>query len=132
MKLDKIKQHQQSDAYKNAQAQELEITSRLQPKWVDTQTKERSKHQEAIENLIIASIFTCQMDQSLNSFSSLCSLLEKTDVNLLPSEVSDVSYRNAAAALSFLQNVSQFLHEEVIEKVKASSTVSMYTTFFLI
>ena len=104
----------------------------MQPKWVDTQTRERSKHQEAIENLIIASIFTCQMDQSLNSFSSLCSLQEKAGVKLLPAEIGDASYTNAAAASSFLQNVSQFLHEELIENVKASSTVGMYTTFFLI
>lgn len=43
---------------------------------------------------------------------------------------SGVSYRNADAALSFLQNASQFLHEELIEKEKASSTVSMYTKLF--
>ena len=66
------------------------------------------------------------MDQSLNSFGPLCSLLEKTGVKLLPAEISGVSYRNADAALCFLQNVSQYLHEELIEKVKKSSIVSTY------
>ncbi|CAF1919155.1 unnamed protein product [Rotaria magnacalcarata] len=60
------------------------------------------------------------MDHSLNSFSSLCSLLEKNGVKVLPAEVSGVSYRNADAALSFLQNVSLFLHEELIEKISKS------------
>ncbi|CAF4854280.1 unnamed protein product, partial [Rotaria sp. Silwood1] len=124
LKIDKIKQHQQSETHKNAQALELQVSSKLQPGWVGTQSKQRSKHQEAIENLIISSIHICQTDQSLNTFSSLCSLLEKTGVKLLPSEVSGVSYRNADAALSFLENVSQYLHEELIEKIKKSSTVS--------
>ena len=66
------------------------------------------------------------MDQSLNSFGPLCSLLGKTGVKLLPAEISSVSYRNADAALCFLQNVSQYLHEELIEKIKKSSTVSTY------
>ncbi|CAF3876870.1 unnamed protein product [Rotaria sp. Silwood1] len=126
LKIDKIKQHQQSETHKNAQALELQVSSKLQPGWVGTQSKQRSKHQEAIENLIISSIHICQTDQSLNTFSSLCSLLEKTGVKLLPSEVSGVSYRNADAALSFLENVSQYLHEELIEKIKKSSTVRVH------
>ncbi|CAF1116382.1 unnamed protein product, partial [Rotaria magnacalcarata] len=124
LKLDKVKQHQQNDVHKDAQAKELEVTSKLQSKWIDAQTKARSKHREAIENLIIASIFTFQMNDALNSFSPLCSLMEKTGTKLLPAEVSGISYRNDDAALCFLQNVSQFLHEELIEKIKASSTVS--------
>ncbi|CAF3763057.1 unnamed protein product [Rotaria sp. Silwood1] len=71
LKIDKIKQHQQSETHKNAQALELQVSSKLQPGWVGTQSKQRSKHQEAIENLIISSIHICQTDQSLNTFSSL-------------------------------------------------------------
>ena len=39
-------------------------------------------------------------------------------MKLLPVEVSGVSYGNVHAALSFRQNVSQYLHERLIGKIK--------------
>jgi hypothetical protein len=132
LKLDKIKQHRSSEAHRQAEELEIQSISRSQPNWITTQVKERSKQREAMQNLILTAIHTRQMNHSLNSFNSLCSLLEKSGVKLLPAEVGGVSYRNADAALTFLQNVSQYLHEELIEKMKRSPVLGMQILFFVI
>ena len=69
-------------------------------------------------------IFKCQQDNALNSLQPLCILLEKLGVTFLPAEVSGINYRNNKAALGFIQHVASFLHEELLEKIKASSVVS--------
>ncbi|CAF1348456.1 unnamed protein product [Adineta ricciae] len=67
-----------------------------------------------------SSIYLCQEDNSLNSIESLCVLLEKLDVPLLPAEVARVNYRNGKAALCFIQHIANYFHEELVQKVKAS------------
>ncbi|CAF3716675.1 unnamed protein product [Rotaria socialis] len=74
-------------------------------------------------NLTYAAVYIWQNDQSLNSFSSLCGLLEKAGVKLLPAEVSGISYRNDNAALTFLQHMSNVLHTDLVRKIKRSSVL---------
>ena len=103
----------------------MDISSQLQPNWPETQSKERSKEEQAIQHLMLASIHICQEYQSLNSLDPLCVLLEKLDVQILPSQLSGVNYRNNDAALFFLQHIASYLHEELVEKVKASPVIGM-------
>ena len=74
---------------------------------------------------MFASIHICRQYQSLNSLEELRVLLEKLGVHLLPSEISGTNYRNNDAALSFLQHVACYLHEELIEKIKNSPAVGL-------
>ena len=122
--FDKIKQHKEkSDVHHQAEDHELNISSRVQPMWNETRSKQITKQQQAVQNIIFASIYTCQQYQSLNSLSGLCVLLEKLDVQLLPSEISGVNYRNKDAALMFLHHVAFCLHEELVGEVKSSPVV---------
>jgi hypothetical protein len=126
LSLDKIKLHKEkSEAHKQAEEQELLRTCGAQPGWVVTQQKQLNKHELAIQNLMLACIYLCQQDQSLNSIDPLCDLLEKLGVELLPAEVSGVTYRNSKAALCFIQHIANFLHDELIEKVKQSTVCGM-------
>ena len=122
--LDKIKQHKEkSEVHRQAEDLELQISSRTQPNWIETRTKEVSRYKQAVQNLMFTCISICRQYQSLNSFESTCDLLEKLDVQLLPSTSSVVNYRNNDAALSFLQHIGGYLHEELVEKVKASPVI---------
>lgn len=124
--LDKIKNHKEkSEVHKQAEQLELNVSIGKQPDWRQTQKRQINKHQQAIENLMLSCIFLCQEDYSLNSLESLCNLLEKLGVSLLPAEVASVHYRNNKAALCFVQHIANFLHEELIEKIKNSPVVGM-------
>ena len=124
--LDKIKQHKEkNEMHKKAEEQELLISSKSQPDWEITQEKEVGKHELAIQNLMFACIHVCQQDQSLSSFESLCILLEKLGVQILPAQVSGTSYRNSEAAMSFIQHISSYLHEELLEKIQSSPVIGM-------
>ncbi|CAF4257995.1 unnamed protein product [Rotaria sp. Silwood2] len=59
-------------------------------------------------------------DHPLASIEPLCILLEKLGVQLLPAQVSGVSYRNSHAAMGFIQHIASFLHEELVEKIQLS------------
>lgn len=125
--LEKIKQHKEkSDVHRQAEETELKISSRAQPTWIETRKKEISKQQQAIHNLMFASINICHQYQSLNSLEPWCIVFEKLGVQILPSQVSGVNYRNNDAALGFLQHISGYLHEELIEKIKASPVVGTF------
>ncbi|CAF5019703.1 unnamed protein product [Rotaria sp. Silwood1] len=100
-----------------AEQLELQKASQSQPTWTTTQMKERTKHEIAIQNLILAAVFVCQQDQSLNSFEKLCTLIEDLGVKLLQAELGGVSYRNDNAALELLRHVASYLHEETLEKI---------------
>jgi hypothetical protein len=96
--LNKIKEHGLHNE-KHIEAQKLELNSKsIQPDWKTTLSVMNTKRQQSIQNLIVSTIFICQQDHPLNSFESLCNLQEKNGVNLLPAEVSGVSYRNDCAA----------------------------------
>ena len=124
LSLDKIKLHRENhEAHKQAEEQELLLSGRAQPNWHLTQHKQLNKHEAAIQNLMRACVHLCQHDISLNCFSPSCILLEGSGVTLLPAEVSGVSYRNDDAARCFTQNIAEYLHEELLEKVKASAVV---------
>ena len=124
--FDKVKQHKQSsDVHRQAEEIELKISAGMQPTWIQTRTKEISKQEQAVQNLMFASIHICRQYQSLNSLEELCVLLEKLGVHLLPSEISGTNYRNNDAALSFLQHAACYLHEELIEKIKNSPAVGL-------
>lgn len=127
--LDKIKKHKGSQVHEQAADAELEISSRAQPIWPETRAKEVSKQKQAIQNLMFSCIYLCHQYQSLNSLEPLCILFEKLDVQLIPSTLSVVNYRNNDAALGFLQHIGGYLHEELIEKVKASPVVGMLFFF---
>ncbi|CAF1252982.1 unnamed protein product [Didymodactylos carnosus] len=120
LSFDKIKKRKVNEVHRQAEQQELDTTSNSQPNWNRTRTKEITKHQKSIQNLILASISLCQNDQSLNSYKSNCNLLEATGVQMLPSQVVGICYRNNDAALSFLQHTASVLHEELLEKKQAS------------
>ena len=131
----KIKEHQAKHiVHQEAQEAELKIASQVQPNWVTTRAKEVSKQRQAVQNLMFASIYICHQYHSLNSLEPMCVLFEKLGVQILPSTVSVVNYRNDDACLSFLQHIGGYLHEELIEKVKASpvvgTSVSLFSTFF--
>jgi hypothetical protein len=130
--LDKIKEHHLSDAHKKAEELEIQITSKNQTDWISTRTAVLSGQEESIHNLIYSSIYLCQNDHSLNSFTPLCNLLEKVGVKLLPAEVSGVSYRNDSAALTFLQHVASVLHDDLVKKLKESPVLGKYSeqTFY--
>ncbi len=72
-------------------------------------------------------VYLCQNDQSLNSFSPLCDLLEKAGVKLLPAEISGVSYRNDNAALTFIQHIASVLDIDLVNKLKNSPTLGKYS-----
>lgn len=129
LSYDKIKQHKnESIVHKQAEKQELLLSSQTQPNWHRTQQRQLDKHEQAVQNLMLSSIYLCQQDNSLNSIESLCVLLEKLGVSLLPAEVASVSYRNSKAAFCFLQHIADCLHQELVEKVKASPVCGTITT----
>ncbi|CAF2948053.1 unnamed protein product [Rotaria sp. Silwood2] len=72
---------------------------------------------------MLSCIYLCQNDNSLNNIELLCILLEKLGVNLLPAEVSGVTYRNDTAALCFVQHIATVLHQELVEKMKNSTAL---------
>ena len=123
LKISKIKVHADSTAHQEAQRLELTTSSNSQPQWLATQNKERSKHELPIQSLILSAIYSCQQDQSINSFEKLCVLMEALGVKLLPAELGGISYRIDNAALEFLRHVSAYLHEELAEKIKQSSSI---------
>ena len=49
--------------------------------------------------------------------------MEAVGVKLLPAELGGVSYRNDNAALEFLRHVSAYLHDELVGKIKQSSSI---------
>ncbi|CAF4996534.1 unnamed protein product, partial [Rotaria sp. Silwood1] len=104
LSIDKIKQHKE----------------KIQPNWHITREKEVGKHEQAIQHLMFACIYLCQEDHPLASIEPLCVLLEKLGVQLLPAQVSGVSYRNSHAAMGFIQHIANFLHEELVEKIQLS------------
>ncbi|CAF3475506.1 unnamed protein product, partial [Rotaria sp. Silwood2] len=70
--LDKIKLHKEkNEVHKKAEQQELLLSCRAQPGWIATQQKQLNKHELAIQNLMLACIYLCQQDQSLNSIDPL-------------------------------------------------------------
>ncbi|CAF4940045.1 unnamed protein product, partial [Rotaria socialis] len=83
-----------------------------------------NKHEQSIQNLMIACIYLCQQDNSINMLEPLCVLLEKLGIELLPAETSCVSYRSNKAAFCFIQHIASCLHEELVEKIKASPVVA--------
>jgi hypothetical protein len=123
MKVTKIKKHKDNEAHQDAQRLELNNQSHSQPSWPITQMKERSKHEIAIQTLILSAVHVCQQDQSINSFEKLCTLLEAVGVKLLPAELGGVSYRNDIAALEFLHYVANHLHGEVLQKIRQSPSI---------
>jgi len=123
LKISKIKEHAASSAHQEAQQLELKSSSNTQPNWLVTQNKELNKHEISIQNLILSAIYICQQDQSINSFEKLCILMEAVGVKLLPAELGGVSYRNDNAALEFLRHVSAYLHDELVGKIKQSSSI---------
>ena len=119
--LDKIKFHKEkSEVHKQAEEQELVVSSKVQPDWNQTRQQQFSKHEQCVHNLMLSCIYLCQNDISLNNIESLCSLLEKLQVNMLPAEVAGVNYRNDTAALCFVEHIAAYLHEEVVNKLKNS------------
>ena len=109
---DKIKQHKEkSEVHKQAEEQEVLLSSRAQPNWQITREGEVGKHEQAIQHLMFACIYLCQEDYLLASIEPLCTLLEKLGVQLLPALVSGVSYRNNRAAIGFIQHIANFLHQ---------------------
>jgi hypothetical protein len=126
LSLDKVKKHkEESLAHKKAEEFELDLSSRAQPGWLITQQKQLNKYEISIQNLMMICIHLCQHDLSFNSFESSCILLEELGVQLLPAEVSGVSYRNGKAALCFIEHISTVLHRELIEKIKNSTVCGM-------
>ena len=123
LKLSKIKEHKENEVHKEAQQLELQRASQCQPVQTTTQIKERSKHEIAIQNMILSAVYVCQQDQSIKSFDKLCVLIETLGVKMLPADLSGVSYRNDKAALEFLSHVASYLHEEILEKVKQSPSI---------
>jgi hypothetical protein len=78
-----------------------------------------------MQNMMFTCVFMCQEDIPLNKIERLMSLLEKLKVGLLPADTSGVSYRNDSAALSFAQCIAQYLHPELVEKIKRSPVLGM-------
>ncbi|CAF4195506.1 unnamed protein product, partial [Rotaria magnacalcarata] len=123
--FDKIKHHKEkSEVHKQSEQMELNTSSHVQPNWMATQQQQLNKHEQSIQNLMIACIYLCQQDNSINMLEPLCVLLEKLGVELLPAETSCVSYRNNKAAFCFIQHIASCLHEELVEKIKASPVVA--------
>ena len=122
----KIKKHKYESAV-HRQAEEIELaeSSGTQPTWTQTRSKQISKQQQAVQNIMFACIHICQQDQSLNSLEPLCMLFEQLNIQMIPSASSMVNYRNNDAALCFLQHIGGYLHEELIEKVKASPVLGI-------
>ena len=124
--LDKIKKHKdESLTHKQAEEVEPDLSSGAQPGWLITQQRQLNKYEISIQNLMMICVHLCKQDLSLNSFESLCILLEELGVELLPAQVSGVSYRNGKAALCFIEHISTFLHEELLEKIKKSPVYGM-------
>ncbi|CAF3984796.1 unnamed protein product, partial [Adineta steineri] len=119
LSFDKIKLHKEkSEVHKQAESQELTVSSRSQPNWPSTKQKQLSKQEMAIQSLMLSCIFLCQQDNSLNSIEPLCALLEALNIQLLPAETTGVNYRNDTAALSFLQHIADYVHSELVDKIK--------------
>ena len=126
LSLDKIKQHKEkSEVHKQAEEQEILLSSRVQPNWNITREKKVGKHEQAIQHLMFACIYLCQEDHPLASIEPLCVLLEKLGVQLLPAQFSGVSYRNSRAAMEFIQHIANFLHEELISKIQTSPALGV-------
>ena len=126
LSLDKIKLHKEkNEVHKQAELQELTVSSRSQPDWYLTKKNQLSKHEQAVQNLMITCIYLCQQNNSLNSIEPLCVLLEKLGVQLLPAEISGVSYRNDTAALCFIQSIAHHLHSDLVERIKQSPVTGM-------
>ena len=123
LRVARIKEHNANEVHQDAQRLELAKKSHTQPSWPAVQAKERSKHEIAVQNLILAAVHICKQDQSINSFENLCRLLEAVDVKLLPAELGGISYRNDCAALEFLHHVAAYLHGEIVKKVKQSPSI---------
>ncbi|CAM2721721.1 unnamed protein product [Rotaria socialis] len=123
--FDKIKHHKEkSEVHKQSEQMELNTSSHVQPNWMATQQQQLNKHEQSIQNLMIACIYLCQQDNSINMLEPLCVLLEKLGIELLPAETSCVSYRSNKAAFCFIQHIASCLHEELVEKIKASPVVA--------
>jgi hypothetical protein len=117
--LDKIKLHKEkSEVHKQGEAQELTVSSGVQPDWHLTKKQQLSKQEQAIHNLMFSCVFLCQQDHSLNSIEPLCVLLEELGIQLLPAETLGVSYRNDTAALLFIQHIAHYLHSDLVDKIK--------------
>jgi hypothetical protein len=126
MALDKIKDHRLSEKHREAEQLEIQRTSMAQPDWVTTQSTVLSRQQEAVQNMMFCCVHLCQNDQSLNSFSHLCDLLERVGVKLLPAQISGVSYRNDNSALTFVQHMSSVLHTDLVSKLKRSPVLGNF------
>ena len=101
--LDKIKLHKEkSEVHKQAEEQELTVSSKSQPDWNKTQQTQLSKQQECVHSLMFACVYLSQNDISLNNMDNLCALLEKLKVKMLPADTPGVSYRNDTAALTYI------------------------------
>ena len=87
MKLSKIKECKDNEVHKTAQELELQQTSQSQSDWPTTQIKERTKHEIAVQNLILSAVSVCQQDQSINLFEKLCILIEALGTKLIPAEL---------------------------------------------
>ncbi|CAF1446311.1 unnamed protein product [Rotaria sordida] len=133
--VDQIKRHkEESGVHKQAEEEELTVTGGKQPDWITTQKKILSKHEQAIENLMLSCIYLCQQDHPLNDIEPLSALLEKVGVMSLPAETTGVNYRNDTAALCFIQHIAACLHSELVEKIKekASYRYASLEIYFLI
>ena len=72
LSLDKIKLHKEkNEVHKQAELQELTVSSRSQPYWYLTKKNQLSKHEQAVQNLMITCIYLCQQDNSLNCIEPL-------------------------------------------------------------
>jgi hypothetical protein len=124
--LDKIKHHKEnSGVHKQAEEEELIVSGGKQPDWLTTQKKVVSKHEQAIQNLILSCIYLCQQDHPLNDIEPLSALLEKVGVVSLPAETAGINYRNDTAARCFIQHIAACLHSELVEKIKKSPVIGM-------
>ncbi|CAF3165477.1 unnamed protein product [Rotaria sp. Silwood2] len=122
--LHQIKRHkEESGVHKQAEEEELTVTGGKQPDWITTQKKILSKHEQAIENLMLSCIYLCQQDHPLNDIEPLSALLEKVGIMSLPAETTGVNYRNDTAALCFIQHIAACLHSELVEKIKKSLVI---------
>ncbi|CAF4473165.1 unnamed protein product [Rotaria socialis] len=106
IKLSKIKEDKENEVHKQAQELELQTASHAQPTWITTQIKERNRHEVAIQNVILSAVYV------------------SLGVKLLSAEIGGVCYRNDNVALEFLRHVASYLHEEILEKIKNSPSIS--------
>jgi len=117
-----IKRHkEENNVHKQAEQEEITLSSGTQPGWIKTQKKIIDKHEQAIQNLMLSCVYLCQQDQPLNDLELLSALLEKAGVMSLPAETPGVHYRNDTAALCFTRHIAICLHSELVEKIKKKS-----------